>query len=350
MSNELFQKVVDTALVAGGEGGILNPEQANRFIDYMWDETVLGQTVRQIRMNAPVREIDKMDLGARIARHATEGVDDGINASPTFSKITLTTEKIRLDWELTSEALEDNIEQANLEDHIARLMATQLGNDLEDLAINGDTDISPSEDGYALLKAFDGYRKRSLEGATVIDALGDTVNTSLFNRAYKALPRKFKARRDQLRFFTSSGLVQDYHEFLALLGVQNEAFAQIIQPGNPVIQPGGPNKGLSPLRPFGIPLFEVPLYADDETGTYDAGDAATPTGLSQSDPTEEYHGHIELTHPDNRLWGIKREIKVYRKFAEKKDAVEFTVFTRQGVQIDNLDAYVVVNNVRNKAF
>jgi hypothetical protein len=344
MSNELLQKVVDTALVGGGQGGILNPEQSNRFIDYMYDATVLGQTVRQIRMNAPVREIDKMDLGQRIARHATEGVDDGISASPTFSKITLTTEKIRLDWELTSEALEDNIEEAALEDHIARLMATQLGNDLEDLAINGETDADPSSDGYALLKAFDGYRKRSLDGGVVLSANGATINTSIFNRAYKAMPRKYKVRRDQLRFFTSSGLVQDYHEFLASLGVQNEAFAQIIQPGNPAIQPG-PTKGLSPLRPFGIPLFEVPLYREDETGTYASGDA-----VDGANPTSEEHGHVELTHPDNRLWGIKREIKVYRKFAEKKDAVEFTVFTRQGVQIDNLESYVVVNDIRNKAF
>jgi hypothetical protein len=350
MANDLFQKVVDTVLVGEGEGGILNPEQSNRFIDYIWDATVLGTTVRQIRMRAPVREIDKLDLGQRIARHATEGVDDSTNARPTFSKIQLTTEKIRLDWELTSEALEDNIEEANLEDHIARIMATQLGNDLEDLAINGDTDLTSSDDGFGLLKAFDGYRKRSLEGANVVDAAGDFINTSLFNRAYKALPRKFKVRRDQLRFFTSSGLVQDYHEFLASLGVQNEAFAQIIQPGTPPIQPGA-QKGLSPLRPFGIPLFEVPLFEEDNVGTYDAGDAVTPKGEEDpSDPTAAYHGYIELTHPDNRLWGIKREVKVYRKFAEKKDAIEYTVFTRQGVQIDNLDAYVVVNNVRNKTF
>jgi hypothetical protein len=349
MSNELFQKVVNTALVSGGGGGILNPEQANRFIDYIWDATVLGQTVRQIRMTAPVREIDKLDLGQRIARHATEGVNDGVNASPTFSKIQLTTEKIRLDWELTSEALEDNIEQENLEDHIARVMATQLGNDLEDLAINGDTTLTSGDAGYALLKAFDGYRKRSLDGATVIDALGDYVNTSLFNRAYKALPRKFKVRRDQLRFFTGSGIIQDYHEYLASLGI--DATFPILQPGTPVIQPGGNQKGVSPLRPFGIPLFEVPLYAEDNVGTYAAGDAATPSGeTSASDPTEAYHGYIELTHPDNRLWGIKREVKVYREFAEKKDAVEFTVYTRQGVQIDNLDAYVVVDNVRSKAY
>ncbi len=37
-----------------------------------------------------------------------------------------------MDWELSTESLEDNIEGADLEDHIARLMATQAGNDIEE--------------------------------------------------------------------------------------------------------------------------------------------------------------------------------------------------------------------------
>jgi hypothetical protein len=347
-ANELFQKVVDTVTVAGGNGGILNDEQANRFIDYMWDATVLGRTVRQIRMRAPVRDIDKIDLGRRIVRHATEGVDDGVNASPTFTKIQLRTEKLRLDWELTTESLEDNIEGASLEDHVARLMATQLGNDIEDLAINGDDAVSPSVEGYALLKSFDGYRKRSGESAHVLSANGDFISTKLFNRAYKAMPRKFKVRRDQLRFYTSSGLVQDYYQFLASNGL--EATYPMTQPGNPGIQPGGA-AGETGLRPFGIPLLEIPLFEEDLVGTYSSQDAVTPEGENAaSSAASDYHGYIELTHPDNRLWGIKREIKVYRRFQEKKDAIEYTVYTRQGVQIDNLDAYVVMNDVRNRAY
>jgi hypothetical protein len=337
MSNELFQKVVDTALVASGTGGILNPEQSNRFIDYMWDATSLGQTVRQIRMRAPVREIDKMDLGQRIARHATEGVDDGVNASPTFTKIQLTTEKIRLDWELTSESLEDNIEEGSLEDHVARLMATQLGNDLEDLAINGD--VSSSD---PLISTFDGYYKRSLESAHVLDAEGDPISTTLFNRAYKALPRKYKARRNELRFFTGSGLVQDYHQSLIEQGIASGVTFPWLQPGNPGANPSGQG-GATNLAPFGIPLFEVPLF--NEELQLDATSGAGEDGTGTDD-----HGYFVLTHPQNHLWGVKREIKVYSKFAEKKDAIEYTVFTRQGVQIDNLDAYVVVRNVQDQAY
>jgi len=344
MGNELFQKVVDTVQVAGGGGGILNPEQSNRFIDYMWDATALGQTVRQIRMRAPVREIDKMQLGERIARNATEGVDDGVNAKPTFSKIQVSTEKVRLDWELTSESLEDNIEEGSLEDHIARLMATQLGNDLEDLAINGDAGHTDP-----LINTFDGYLQRALDGgAAVVDWAGAVVDTGLFNRMYKVLPRRYKARRGELRFFTGSGIVQDYYQALVTAGISSgETFAWM-QPGNPAVKPEGQG-GLTGLSPFGIPLYEVPLFNETFQTNFSNDGSTANSGVGDTD-AGGILGYVVLTHPDNHIWGVKREVTVHREFKPKKDAIEYTVYTRQGVQIDNLDAYVIGKNVEDDDF
>lgn len=340
MGNELFQKVVDTVQVAGGGGGILNPEQSNRFIDYMWDATTLGATVRKIRMRAPVREIDKMSLGERIARNATEGVDDGVNARPTFSKIQVSTEKVRLDWELTSESLEDNIEESNLEDHIARLMATQLGNDLEDLAINGNVAHTDP-----LINTFDGYLKRAVTGgAAVVDKAGAVIDTALFNRMYKVLPRRYKARRGELRFFTGSGIVQDYHQALINLGIASGETFNWVQGNGPGINPEGQG-GLTGLAPFGIPLYEVPLFNETfDTNFSNDGGTTANSGIGDLDATGNL-GYVVLTHPDNHIWGVKREITVHREFKPKKDAIEYTVYTRQGVQIDNLDAYVIGKNV-----
>ena len=349
MSNELFQKVVDTVRVAEGEGGILNPEQSNRFIDYMWDATALGQTVRRIRMRAPVREIDKMNLGERVARNASEGVDTGVNAAPKFSKISVSTEKVRLDWELTSESLEDNIEESGLEDHIASLMATQLGNDLEDLAINGNVDHDDP-----LINTFDGYLKRALTGtdiARVVDWEGEVVGTGLFNQLYKALPRRYKARRGELRFFAGSGVVQDYYQALVALGIDSGVTFQYAQPGNPAIKPEGQG-GLTGLAPFGIPLYEVPLFSETFQAEFSNDGGETPTansGIGDLD-ADGTNGYVVLTHPDNHIWGVKREITVHREFVPKKDAIEYTVYTRQGVQIDNLDAYVIGKNVKNDDF
>lgn len=334
-TNELLQKVMVTNATGNGGaviGGLLAVEQADRFIDYMWDATVLGRDARTIRLRSNTAELDRIHVGQRILKKATEAVDNHVNQNVTFSKISMTTTKLRLDWELSTESLEDNIEGQDLEDHIARMMATQVGNDLEDLAINGDVTSADT-----LLSAFDGWRKRAFNGAHVVDAGGAPLDKVVFNAALKALPRQYKQRRNQLRFYAGSNLIQDYLYNLVNSGPDSIATG-LIQGGG--LGPSGEAGGTYPFA-FGIPVVEVPLFDETRVGTYDADPAAvgtqTPAGL---------HGDVELTFPQNRLWAVKREIQVYREFKAKKDTIEYTVFCRVGNQIENLDAYVVITNVK----
>lgn len=273
MSDELIEKVIRTTEVASGGGGLLNAEQSNRFIDYMWEATVLGSQVRTIRMRADTIDIDKLGIGERLMRVATEAVDDGVNAGATFSKISLTTKKLRLDWEISTESLEDNIEGEGLEDHIARLMATQAGNDLEDVAINGNTALT----GDPLLKAFDGWRKRALAGGHVIDHAGGGVDRSVFNKALKAMPRKYMQRRNGLKFFTGSNVIQDY-----LFSLQNTS-ADYVTPEamaaagiNSGVRTEGP-AGFTTGNAFGIPVQEVPLFEETLMETTQARPVTMPT-------------------------------------------------------------------------
>lgn len=328
MSNELLEKVIRTTEVGAGGGGLLNAEQADRFIDYMWDATVLGSQVRTIRMRSTVQDIDKIGVGQRLMRVATEAVDDGVNAGATFTKISLTTKKLRLDWELSTESLEDNIEGDALEDHIARLMATQAGNDIEDVAINGNTALTSDP----LMKAFDGWRKLAVAGGHVIDNAGQPLNRAAANKALKAMPRNYMQRRNGLKFFTGSNLIQDY-----LYGLTQTAsgLINLEQVAQNVTQNGvrteGP-AGFTSQAIFGIPVQEVPLFLETQNGDY--------SGASGN------HGDLWLTFPQNMLWGVKREIQVYREFKPKKDTIEYTMYCRVGTQIENVDAFVVVKNVK----
>lgn len=326
MSNELLEKVIRTTEVGAGGGGLLNPEQSNRFIDYMWDSTVLGPQVRTIRMRSDVVDIDKVGVGTRLMRVATEAVDDGVNAGATFSKISLTTTKLRLDWELSSESLEDNLEGDALEDHIARLMATQAGNDLEDVAINGDSAVTTDP----LLKAFDGWSKRAKAAGHVVDQAGGALNRAAFNAALKAMPRKYMQRRNGLRFFVGSNLIQDY--LYTLSDAANSTYdiaTDMIRNGS--VRTEGP-AGFTTGFAFGVPVQEVPLFNETQTGDY--------TGATGS------HGDLWLTFPQNLIWGVKREITVYREFKPKKDTIEYTMYTRVGTQVENADAFVVVKNIK----
>lgn len=333
MSNELLEKVIATTNVGTGgignpnTGGLLSPEQSNRFIDYMWDATVLGQQVRTIRMKSNTIEVNKISVGERLLRKATEAVDTGVNAEAAFSKISITTKKLRLDFELSSESLEDNLEGEALEDHVARLMATQAGNDLEDVAINGDTAVA-----HPLMDVFDGWSKLAATAGHVIDFGGKVIDRSVFNKALKEMPRKYMARRNGLKFFTDSNLLQDY------IFSQQQVSAAYITPEataasgiSRAVVPEGP-AGFTTGSAFGVPVQEVPLMNSAKAGNY-------------SGATGE-HGDLWLTFPQNLLWGVKREIVVYREFKPKKDTIEYTMYTRVGTQIENGDAFVVVKNIK----
>jgi hypothetical protein len=329
MDNLLEKVIVSTEIGNPAGSGLLSPEQANTFIDYMWDSTVLGGQVRSIRMRSTEMEIDRIGVGQRLLRGATEAVDTGENQGVFFSKISLTTKKLRLDWELSTETLEDNQEGEALEDHIARLMASQAGNDLEDLAINGTgTGSDP------LLKVFRGWRDLALVGTTdgaahVIDHGGAPLNRAAANKALKAMPRKFMQKRNQLKFFTGSNLIQDYLFSLTEDGL-NPEYANTSN----VVRTEGP-AGFTSNSMFGVPVQEVPLFNETYAGTY-------------SGATGE-HGELWLTFPKNLLWGIKREIKVVREYKAKKDTIEYTVFTRVGTQIENTDTVVIVKNIKVSA-
>jgi len=357
MSNELLQKVIDTTNLGQNAGasnamsgdtavysgvGLLYPDQANRFLDYMWDATILAKTARTIRMRSNTTEIDRVAVNQRIMTVATEDLPTDYTNSAgtgfssrgaTFAKVSLTTRKLRLDWELSAESLEDNIEGPDLEDHIARLMATQAGNDVEDVLINGDGTSS------GLMGAFKGFRQLALDNAHVLDAAGYGLDKAVFNAAIKQLPRKYKQRRNQLRFFTGSNLVQDYLYNLTAMsqtGFTPFDIASTIVRGDVAANDGGPGT-VTPFA-FGIPVINVPLI--DETARtvgVAAGSASANNGLNAGD--------VHLTFPQNFIIGIKRDVVVYRLFQPKKDTIEYTLFIRVGCQLENYDAHVIVKNV-----
>lgn len=345
MSNETLEKAIAAGTTAtttfastaggtgvhraseNGNGGLLNPEQSARFLDYMFDATVIGKVARTVRMRADTTEIDRMSVGERLMTLATEGDNTGSNAAVTFSKISLTTKKLRLDWELSTESLEDNIEGADLEDHIARMMATQAGNDIEDLVLNGDTSSATT-----FLTAFNGVVKKAKTSGRVVDAAGAEVSRAVFNSALKAMPRKYKQRRNDLRFLAGSNLIQDFlYKNSITAGTANpEDIASSVIRGQQVAL-GGPAGFVAPFA-FGIPIVEVPLLPETQ-----AGDYTSATGS---------HGDIHLTFPNNVVIGIKRDVTVYRFFWPKKDSIEYTMFTRVGTQIEQADCWVVVKNVK----
>ena len=281
------------------DGGILQPEQSRQFIEYIFEQQVLAKDGRRVTMRANTTELEKMNVGERVIRAAAQADATYTNADVQFTKVTLTTKKIRLDWEVSTEALEDNIEGSGLEDHLVRTMTRAFANDLEDLAING---TGTGTNNFLNI----------LEGFVSIEADGNsaTYGTDIedLQGLVLAMPRKYRGSRSNMKFYADTETVAAIVNGLGSSGNLNSE--RIVER---VIDGTAPQTLGSPIsyRVLGLPLVEVPLMPA---------------------------GYVSLTFPENRIWGFQRDVTVHREFQPKKDTVEYTVFLRFGVAVEETDA------------
>jgi len=190
---EALSKAVITT--AGVGTGMLSAERGRAFIRSLKDKGVLSTQMTQDTRTAATGVVDKMATGARIIRSATENADDGYRVGATFAQIPYTTKKVRLPWEITEDALHENLEDGNLESIMLDEMTTQFALDLEDLEVNGDEAAGAGAD-QAFLQINDGILKqlatanvsgRNLSGATP----GTFGKDQMFDMLY-ALPNKYR--------------------------------------------------------------------------------------------------------------------------------------------------------------
>jgi len=216
-------QIIKAAITTTGiTSGLLNPEQARKFIQQTFDATPLGALIRHEMRTAKTGEIDKIGIASRILRKKTENTDDGYRAGVTTSKIEYSTTAVRLPWEITEETLRENIEQQNLETIITNLMTTQLGVDLEDLYLNGDTAIAAENTDHDFLYINDGWLKLLLAGTHVLDRTAvssGALTLDVFYDALKAIPNKYN--NGKLRWLMSPHRQQEWERYLLNQAITN---------------------------------------------------------------------------------------------------------------------------------
>lgn len=289
------QTIIRKAAIETGSlsSGLLNPEQARKFIQQTFDATNLNKLIRHEMRTAKTGEIDKIGIARRILRKKTENHDDGYRAGVETSQIEYATTAVRLPWEITEETLRENIEGQNLEEIITNLMTTQLGIDLEDLYLNGDEDTPAKHDtgkkdtdgttpimedtpDYDFLKINDGWIKQISNGGHVYDASTETnMSLDLFYKTLKTLPNKYN--NGKLRWLMSPHRAQEWELFLL----------------NKVVNAGGAVPESVYNSPARIPAVECPSLDD---------------------------GTIILTDPKNLVVVNTYSVKI-RKTTEGKEAI-----------------------------
>jgi HK97 family phage major capsid protein len=295
--------------------GILRPEQARRFIDYVWDATVLAKDGRRVTMRANTMELEKVNVGERVIRAAAQAIGNYDNTGAQFSKVELSTRKIRLDWEVSAEALEDGIEGAALEDTLVRLMTNAFANDIEDLAING---TGTGNDSFLnIMEGFVNREKTNNDAHEALVTVADNAWTpEVMQQIILAMPRKYRAIKSNLKFYAGTDAFQG---IVKNNGTLSDAIAEAL----------GKN---------GNTQANTQAYLDGQGQTFGGARTTRVLGIDVQEVPYYPEGFVDLTFPQNRIWGFQRDITVNREYKPKKDTVEYTVFVRFGVQWEEEDA------------
>lgn len=329
--------------------GLLNPEQARRFIQQTFEATNLGGLVRHEMRTARAGEIDKIGIASRILRKKNENTDDGYRANVNTSQIEYQTTAVRLPWDITEETLRENIEGQNFEEIVTNLMTTQLGVDMEDLYLNGDESVASAAafsatSAYAVgdkviyndsvyafiaahaagawtgtdavmigeaadvdfLKINDGWIKQIKNGGHVYDASSVTgMSLDLFYNTLSKLPNKYNNGR--LRWLMSPKRAQEWELFLL----------------NKVVNSGGAVPDSVYNSPARIQTVECPSL-DDST--------------------------IMLTDPKNLIVVNTYGVQI-RKTTEGKDAIMqdkrfYVTHLDYDPIIEELDATAIITNLK----
>lgn len=297
--NKDLLKKADLVLAdMASNGGLLTPEQSDRFLEILLEQpTILGRA-RTVPMAAPVMWINKIGFGSRILRPAVENTAlvAADRSKPLTTQIQLSTKEVIAEVRLPYALLEDNIEKGNLEDTILRLIGERAALDFEELVLLGDV---TSSDPYLAL--VDGVLKRivsnEVDGTT-------THNAALtYANALKALPPRFKRNLNLLKLFVGYDTEADYR-----LGI---AARQTILGDSAITS-------AAPVSVMGMNFVPV-SYMPAETGF--------------------------LGDPQNILIGIHRNftIESQRLIAERQ--IQIVLTARVGLAIETEEAMVKIVNI-----
>lgn len=187
----------------------LNEKQANKFIDYVVDESNILKKSRVIRMNTPKQIIWKIWIGNEIFHPAThwEALDPSKRITADVGKIELSTQEIIWEVRIFDDELEDNIEWEKFKEHLMQMISKKAANQLERASLYSRKMNNPTN----LNQMFDWFITRVNNSWIVVDAnllSNRNIDKSKLWLLRKAIPTKYRNILNEL--YIPDDLVIDF--------------------------------------------------------------------------------------------------------------------------------------------
>lgn len=376
---------------SGGENSSLvhlNTAQADKFIDYVVDESVILKSSRVVRMDTPQKVIGKIGISDKILYPAQRGqaLDSAKRASATPDKITLVSQEVIGEVRIYDDEVEDNIEGVAFKEHMMKMVAKKVANQLERVAIYSRKVANPTD----LLQMFDGFVKAIETSGVVVDA----SDTGLFSDRYIDKEKLAKLRKSidtkyrnvlnkwympddvaidyEVKYEASNNTVNKYGAF----GVDFTK-ANIMSIDRAVFKTGGLNTTLTASPIAGATVINVTATTNLSVGdtiTLALGkdkefsttvSAINTLALTLADALPFAYNHtlatentvkettldgadVILTPDYNFIYGIQRDITIEPDRVAKERATDFVITMRVDFQVENAEMSGILKNVKVK--
>ncbi len=375
----------------------LSKEEADRFIDYVVDQSFLKNNARIERMNAPTKTIAKVGIGQKILKPAKSATDPGNTVSIVTDQLTLETKEIIAIAEISDDSLEDNIEGDAFVDHLMRMIASQAANELDLMCMYGKRIPNPNE-ATDILQLVNGWFTVAREQGHVLNAR-DTglfeddngyIDPPKLSKVVKTLPNKYRGNKGNLRILVADDIYQDYNDYLGaravstadpyLLGVGRLTYSNIpisavslLPVDRPVEVVGGVNTTLTNAPSAGTNTIQVASATDIGvgqtlalglgTGYEEVVTVASVNGTTITLQNDLYYSHkvgvtvkqitpngsdLLLTDYRNLIFGIQRDIKWETERHARRRSTSFVMTLRVDTQVENPDALVLLEGLTSK--
>lgn len=374
------------AFNGGDSSGLvhLNTAQADKFIDYVVDESVILKSSRVVRMDTPKKTIGKIGISDKILYPAQRGValDTAKRVQATPTSIQLVSQEVIGEVRVLDDELEDNIEGSAFKEHLMKMIAKKVANQLERVALYARKVANPAD----LLQMFDGFVKLIETTGVVVDAnvgFSDRyIDKEKLAKLRKSIDTKYRTMLN--KWYIPDDLAIDYevkYEASANSVRKDGAFgleftkANIMSTERPVIKASGLNTTLTASPVAGATVINVAattnlsvgdtitlaLGGDKEfTTTVTAINTlaltladALPFGYTYTLPAENtikettLDGADVILTPDyNFIYGIQRDITIEPDRVPKERATDFVITMRIDIQVENPEMAGILKNVK----
>lgn len=345
----------------------LAPEEADRFLDYVVDESAfLNGNCQFIRMEKPTKNIRTLGLGSTAILYP-DGEFDQAKYRDSWSNDNqqLSTSKVRGCIVIYDDDIEDNVEGDAFADHIMRMVTKEIANELDEAFWIGDTASLSGFSSDDLRCVWDGWRYRldhsqsgetyenDVTGSCIIMDATNTVTAAAadfdisssyyiseqdgsapyawehkYAKLIKVLPSKYrKLGLADYRFFNTDSVTMDFIEALTsrATGLGDAAIL-----------------GQAQIKYGLVPIVDVPLMSNtmEINGSDDQKENHDATNGTLTD--------CVLTHRNNFVVGIQRDVRIEPERSAADEATYWFYSMRADCLVQNVNAAVLCKRLVEK--